>query len=354
MRHGLTGQRLGDLAHGRDNNFNLIRFLAASLVILSHAYSLALGPGAEEPLHFLLKGDDLGRLCVFTFFAISGFFIAASFERKKSLGDFVKARVLRIWPGLFVMLATMLPLTLALTDHSWRGVDLAWREAVDNLLMFTGFVAEAPAPAEFFSGNPVAGPFNGSLWTLRHEVLAYILVAVLGSLGLLQRPRLALAGLFLAICAYYVMPRLTGRIIPVTFSYVGLPFFFGATFYIWRDKVILHGGIVLALLALAALLWPTPLFFPALIALLAYGVLWLGYAPSGRLREFNRLGDYSYGIYIYAFPIQQMLAWSGWRDPLPQAGMAFLLSLGCAVLSWHFVEEPAMRLRRRRALALSR
>lgn len=341
----LQGPLLADLARGRDNHFNLLRFLAAAGVIWSHSFPIAFGPGTPEPLEYLLKGDNLGRLCVFVFFIVSGFFISASFDRAANLRDYAVARLLRIWPGLAVMLAIMLTLVGLFSATPGARLDWAWREAADALLMVTDFTTRLPPEPVVFAQNPLAGAFNGSLWTLRHEVFAYIGVALIGSLGLLRKPLAAAALLIAAIAGYYAVPMATGRSWIVAFSYVGLPFAFGAFFYVWRARIVMHGALVLALALPAILLWPTPFFFPVFIAWLSYTVIWLGHLPLAPLKGFNRFGDYSYGIYIYAFPIQQLLVQSGVISPGPQSLVAFILSLCAAILSWRYVEQPALKLR---------
>ena len=96
-------RRLGEVAQGRDNNFNLIRLCAATAVLVSHAWPLTRGPGTVEPLQ-RLTGHSLGTLAVYVFFAVSGFFVSASFARRASAADFLAARALRLFPALTVSL----------------------------------------------------------------------------------------------------------------------------------------------------------------------------------------------------------------------------------------------------------
>ncbi len=97
------GQWLGDVCGGRDNNFNLVRIAAAAAVLVSHAFPIALGTGATEPLQPLI-GRSLGWVAVSVFFAISGFLIARSFDRKMRLIDWIVARIMRLFPALLVVL----------------------------------------------------------------------------------------------------------------------------------------------------------------------------------------------------------------------------------------------------------
>ena len=91
-------------SEGRDNNFNLLRILAAGGVLVSHAFTLSLGSDEYEPFHQWLGGKSLGSISVLVFFAFSGFFIPRSFARRKSLWGFVSARVFRIFPALAIVL----------------------------------------------------------------------------------------------------------------------------------------------------------------------------------------------------------------------------------------------------------
>ena len=98
------GLSFGDRAAGRDNNFNLIRMIAASGVLVSHAWPITYGGGVVEPLESELHGITLGTVCVYIFFAISGFFITKSFDRSVGIGRFLLARALRLFPALIVVL----------------------------------------------------------------------------------------------------------------------------------------------------------------------------------------------------------------------------------------------------------
>ncbi|HET7409345.1 MAG TPA: acyltransferase family protein, partial [Paracoccaceae bacterium] len=139
MRAPLTLGRLGDLAKGRDNNFNLLRMLAATGVLVSHAYPISRGPGVEQPLESILGGIALGTICVYVFFAISGFFIAQSFERSATLGGFLRARALRLFPALALVLCTTvlvagLWLTAAPARIYWAAVP---EYLVHNITLFS-------------------------------------------------------------------------------------------------------------------------------------------------------------------------------------------------------------------------
>lgn len=335
--------RIADRAGGRDNNFNLLRMLAATGVLVSHAYPISLGPGTPEPLSNLLGGITLGTVCVMVFFSISGFFITRSFEQKHSLTAFLRARALRLFPALAVVLAVTVAVSAVfLTDAPPQAFwPAAGEYLLRNLLLF---FPKYPLPG-VFEANPYGPVINGSLWTLSYEVLCYLGVVICGVLGLLGR-RVAFAavlGLLLTLYAITEALPLHNRIENLT--HLGLPFAVGMSFWVWRAIIPLSWPLAGAALLAAVLLRPTPLFGFALTLTLTYGVFVLGYARIRFLDGYTRVGDYSYGTYVYAFPLQQLAASLGVMSPLANMALSFPVVLLCAVVSWMFVEAPALRLR---------
>lgn len=338
----MSMRTLSQVATGRDNNFNLLRVLAASGVIFSHAYPLGLGIGTPEPLEDLLPGVTLGHFCVLVFFATSGFFITASFERRRGLGDFLAARVLRIVPALLIMACTLYPLVGLLSpvgEGFWQVLPL---KIAATLSLFADAKVALPG---VFADLPYPRALNGSLWSLRFEVLCYAAVVLAGLLGVFRtRPAMLLILLLCLLAEPLIAEREVHPYVSLL-SHVGLPFACGAGAYVFRDRLPLDWRLLAGLVIGTFLLRSTAAFFPVLALTITYGVLWAGYLEVPGLRLYNRLGDYSYGVYIYAFPIQQLLAGSGVTQPLQNAVLALLLSTCCAVLSWHLVERPSLVLR---------
>ena len=116
----------------------------------------------------------------------------------------------------------------------------------------------------------------------------------------------------------------------------------------------LPGRLLIAAVLVAAA-WAvrsTPFYDAILVLALSYGTLLLALRPGGPIRAYNRLGDYSYGIYVYAFPVQGLMVWAfGPQTPLMNILTAFALTLLCAVVSWHLIERPALRYVRQQARA---
>jgi peptidoglycan/LPS O-acetylase OafA/YrhL len=181
----VTTFRLGDLAHGRDNNFQLIRLVAASFVVLFHSFALT-GRWTQEPLWRVMPETNFGALGVKIFFVVSGFLVTRSWLSRRAVGPFVAARVLRIYPALVA--ATLLTILLAGISSSlaWpqfladpQTIDYAWRVAL-------GWEVVYRLPGAFPT-NPFPHDVNGSLWTLPIELRLYVASAGAGFLGILAR-----------------------------------------------------------------------------------------------------------------------------------------------------------------------
>ena len=343
---GGSAPTLADACPGRDNNLNLVRVLAATAVLVSHAFPVTRGPGAIEPLQ-TLTGHSLGWLAVAVFFVISGFLIARSYDRRISAWHWLTARVLRLYPGLLVvLLVTVLvlgPVFTILPAHDYWSAAETWTYVPRNLALG---VLQYALPGVFLD-VPMTGILNGSLWTLLYEVTCYAGVFVAGIFGALRLPRRFAVGLVaVAVLSYLVIERglhfgLAGRAEPLVL--LAYPFVLGMSAYVWRDRLRLDWRLgVLAWAATVAACF-TPAFTIVYMAAIAYTTLLLGYRLKGPVLGYNRLGDYSYGIYIYAFPLQQLAehVWPG-QSWLTNVALAFPATLLCAVLSWHLVEQRAL------------
>lgn len=332
---------LGQVAVSRDNNLNLIRMIAAFAVLVSHAWPIALGPQAVQPLK-ALTGQTLGTLSVWVFFAISGYLITLSFVRTDDVPRFVLARARRLIPGLIVSvifvafvigpIVTTLPLAAYLSDPATGS--FLWR----NVLM--------AMPQFHLPGVFETQPYTdvvGSIWTLFYEVLCYVGVLIVGMMGLLHKRRAMAVGVVIYAVAWLSMtgtglhPKLTAL------HQLSLPFIIGMAFYLWRDRVPLHGAIAMLGFLPAILLHDTVCAVPAFVIAISYATFWLAYVPGGIIRAYNKVGDYSYGLYIYAFPLQGLAVWLvPGQGPWLNIAIATPLTLICAVASWHVVERPAM------------
>lgn len=213
----------------------------------------------------------------------------------------------------------------------------------------TALYPDATLPGVFVS-NPTPYEIDAALWTLRYEVVCYIGLAVLGLLGLLRRSPIMACLMLLVVLAYLLITFATGlrEIAAINhLTHFGMSFFIGVVFFLYRDKVKLNLGGMAVLIGLAvSCYWLFGMKAELLlIVATAYVCFWLAYVPSGFVRRYNKLGDYSYGVYIYHYPVQQVLMYL--NDGFSVAGLYLSMLpfvLICAVASWTFVERPALAL----------
>lgn len=331
----------------RANNFDALRFWAAMAVLWSHAFSVTVGQAYWEPLNAASGGQTtMGTVAVSVFFVISGYLITQSFERSRSAWRFAKARILRLVPAFWIVLlllglavgpiVTRLPLTEYFSDPQ------LWRYIVLNG-SFLGYTGELPG---VFVDNPLDAA-NGSLWTLRFEAECYVLVFVLGILGLLNR-YVTLAffcgGLaYLAIDGPYLIADFGSWNHRVNLA---TSFLAGAVIYHWQPRLDGAAAGICAAVSLLALLLGG--FWLAVPTVFAYLVIYLALGPL-RMPDMARYGDLSYGIYIYAWPVKQLVIHYGLATTwYGVAGFATAITLGLAFLSWHLVEKRALACKDRR------
>lgn len=371
VRRSATFVPLAKAYTGRANAFGVLRLSFALAVVLAHA--AVLGFNKALPVRV-----DIPGLAVAGFFGISGFLITRS-ARRTSLPRYLWHRAVRIWPGLWVcLLVTALvvaPLVWWADHGTLHGI---WRHrlGVFNYLQANWWGGHRQgAIRDVFAHNPYRRPLiNGSLWTLAYEITCYLLVAVVAAVGILRRARwlvLAAAVLVFGVLVWNrtghpgiwtvgYLPELPllGALSKHWMLWYGFMFLAGAAAELYADRLPMND--LLGVAAVAVVGWSTwrgELFGPGLLAY-EYVILWAAVRLPSTLHWVGRAetsspgrrlltGDYSYGIYIYAFPIQQLAA----RVGIPAAGWWVYLattaaaSIAAAVISWHLVERPALRLK---------
>jgi peptidoglycan/LPS O-acetylase OafA/YrhL len=331
------------------DNFTLLRLALALAVVVSHAASVGTGRHLDEPL-YALTGYTLGEHGVNGFFAVSGFLVAMSWDRRGGVLPFAAARLLRVYPGLIAAtLVTALAIGGAMTTvafGSYLASGATWAMIWQTISVFKS----ASILPGVFEGNPLRWPMS-TVWTLRYELMCYAGLLAYGVLGGFRKPWIALAGAGAAALALVVLGAI-GPIAKGPETSLRLPLIFacGSLAYLYRDRLPLRFGIVagvLAILPLTALAAP-PLYKPALFVGSAYLFLFVAMAPGLSHPRLEPPGDISYGVYLYGWPVQQTLqalfpSASGWAM-LPPA-----LAVTCciAALSWYVVEKPALRLKSR-------
>lgn len=348
-------QTLGSYSDGRDNNFNLVRFTAAMMVLFSHSFVLASGKVSDEPWHVSL-GITPGSLAVDIFFVASGFLVTASLCMRGSASQFIWARALRIYPGLAVaVISTTLVFGLFFSTLNFSDFLVqrdTWRYLVRNivLLLPDGLTWKLPGVFE----NHISGPaINGSLWTLPEEVRMYLMLCaawfLIGVLHGSQRRLISVAALALALVGFVWHFGTRGDDSLTATPRLMAMFFSGSVMYVWRNLIPVSWGLFTSLLAVTLLAsWNRDVFSVVWLFTLPYLVLFFALVPAGPIRAFNKIGDFSYGLYIYAFPVQKIVVYlnpgiTAWGVMLWSSIVTMLL----AVASWYLVEERALRLKDR-------
>ncbi len=351
------GAALSERIDPRHNSINAMRLVLAFAVLFSHSIQLAEGEYAA-PTGFMV---DLSTLAVDGFFALSGYLILGSYLGSRSLRGYLWRRCLRIFPGFWVCLVVSAlvigPLTALfagrLGGYAWTGsesaVSFMWRNA---LLLVRQFEI-----AGGYGGQPV----NGSLHTLFYEFLCYLAVAAAGVLGLyrLRRARIGVLVLgvwLLAIVVALAAPGLVeGHPARSLLLRYGSMFLFGCGAHLFADRVRMHvvgylvalAGFATAVLASGIVGGGRGLIVYTLLAPPAVAYLVLGLGASTRFARIGSKRDLSYGLYVYAWPVQATLLVLGAADWWVGSFIAasLVISLALAFLSWTWIEAPALRLK---------
>jgi peptidoglycan/LPS O-acetylase OafA/YrhL len=283
---------------GHTNNFDALRLAGALTVLAGHQYAIM-----GQPVPVVIGFKHIATVAVYMFFSISGYLIAKSWHNDPNGFRFLARRFLRMAPGWFVLIL------LSLSVHIGLGISQ-------------------------FPNNPLPA-FNGSLWTLEWEILCYV---VLAGVCIFMPLRI---GALLALGALLICWRLS---VFKNGPELGLMFCAGALLYAYPVKR--WGQLAVGL---------APLYFivrsePYLVLLLTVPAVsvWAGVSSWPYVRRIGRFGDFSYGTYIYAFPVQQFGVMLLGKDQpyLPMLSLSIGVTAVFAVLSWHYIERPSIALGR--------
>ena len=345
IRRGTAADLLGP----GGNAIGLLRFALAVLVIVHHTRILG-GFGRDPVLRFAGGQADLGVFAVAGFFVISGFLVTRSAERSTSL-RYLWHRTLRVFPGFWVCLlvATLIfgPI-FWIHDHGGLGGYADVKDAApvgfvtNNLLL----LMNQTTIDHVLSTNPYPATIDGSLWTLAYEFSWYLVVVLIAALGWFRRRWLILGLIaFIVVTSLLSIDPLGG--IPIIgyalSSRFALVFSLGMAAYLWRDRIPLDDRLAVIAGVLFVLTLHYQFFSTVGMAALAYGVMWAAWRLP--FRRFGSRIDLSYGVYIYAFPVQQTLALFGGHALGAPLFLAASLAgtLPLAFLSQVLVERPALR-----------
>lgn len=335
----------------RNNSIGFLRFFFAASVIWSHAFGLT---GDYDPVGSLSHHAlSAGLMAVSGFFVLSGFLITRSYEGVSGFGRFLWHRVLRIFPGFWVCLAVvafvLAPLAFVHEHGSLSGFFAAHPGPVSYVVTNALLTIRQGGIDGLLGGLPYPFAFNGSLWTLAYEFACYLAVGALGVTLVLRRARgvVGVAALCLFLAYALLVWEYGTRGMPVMLDTLSLfvYFGFGAAAYLFRDQIPMRAWIaaVCAVVLVAAL--PTRVGVITAPVCLAYLTMYA--AQKLPIRNFDRRMDLSYGLYIYAFPIQQLLILYGVNrlGLVPYVAAALFVALAFAAASWFAIERPCLALK---------
>jgi len=341
-----TGGRQDCIFEGRDNNFNLLRMLGAITVVIAHGYNVTSGRVVGgEPLESLVYVTGFRALDLF--FIFSGFLVTASLLTRRDSVRFWVSRGLRIFPALIVVsiaiVLTIGPLNTTEPLVAYFQSPETWTYAiVTGLTTYPDF----PLPG-VFANLPVPDAVNVPIWTLRYELILYLALFLAFLLGVLRHARVYALCFALLVAAYVwatFFSDIRDQIVFADhFSHFSISFAFGSLVWIARRKLPLSLVAVAGLWGAVFLARDTAFLELLTIVASGYSYFWLAFVPAGFVRRYNKLGDYSYGLYIIHWPIAQTLyAKAPGLNPLLIGCYSLALSLPLAVLSWHLVEKPCL------------
>lgn len=337
--------------------FDSLRILLSISVVIWHGVHISYGSRYEEHVWHDSVPGALAATVLPVFFALSGFLVMASAVRTQSLRRFLAFRVLRIAPALTteVLLSALVlgPLltSLPLSDYFSSPLFFRYFANVFGLISY-----QLPG---VFTTNP-SPLVNFSLWTIPPELGCYFYMALCIVTGIYLRRRKMMLGMFIVLliigCRKYLSHQHLILAAPGQDN-LFLCFILGNLFYLYREKIVLDWRLfVLALAGGAYCIQNTLLIYLGSL-LLTYCTVYLGLCRIPRLPLMDR-GDYSYGIYLYGFPVQQTVAYlfPASREWYLNALFSLPVIIALAALSWHIIERPSLSLKKvlqgRRAKAI--
>lgn len=331
---------LSDLLKKENNNIDIFRLIAASMVIYGHAYTLSPEAGKSDVIHRVLLHDDYsGSIAVKIFFFLSGLVVTNSLINNGDLIRFVISRVFRIWPALIlssVITAVLLgPLLTQLTIVDYFNSN----DVLRYIYNITSMNIQYTLPGVFVD-NPYPNAVNGSLWTIPFEVFAYVLLFAFFAVGVLRSKKLSVAIFILILIEPFLTYKVMFPWVPQNheIDFLAPCFAFGAILALYKDTVNVRLSHCVGFFVLYYVLSGT-----LYSAYLAYAFIFLSilYLSSRKfMLKIKPKIDLSYGVYLWGFPVQQVMAhYFHSQGVLFNQVSSLLICLSLGFLSWQLCEK---------------
>lgn len=333
------------ITEGHDNFFTPLRLVFASLVVLGHAYAIALRDASLEP--HMLYHYTFSYLAVNLFFIASGFLVTKSMVYRGDTPSFISARVLRIFPALAIhVLFVMFIIGPLATNIAWNDFFSSPDWYLQPLMVLTFFETDMNLPGIFDTNAEQFG--SATLWTLRYEVIAYIGTLAVFSLGFLRKKWMVLAQFVLPSIGWIIGTRFgIFEALPGTIENLfrfGIAYGLGAAIYAYRERLNFGWITLAALITASYLLRKTEVLEVVMNAVLCWVIFRVAYMKAPKWAWLQRIPDLSYGIYIYHWCVLQLLFyWFPQLSVMELFALTFPPTVALAALSWYIVEKPMLR-----------
>ncbi|KGN80722.1 hypothetical protein HW49_05110 [Porphyromonadaceae bacterium COT-184 OH4590] len=336
----------------RNNNFDFLRLLFASFVIITHSYTLS-GEGNSDFLGVFTNSQlQLSKIGVTGFFVISGYLIYQSMERSSNLINYLWKRFLRLFPALFVALiftVLILPFVYESNIPYIKNKDV-WTYIPLNIVLYPQYTISG-----VFENNLYPKIINGSLWTIRYEFLMYIAIALLFRFRKNRNITIAIISFVWLLCimALYILPQ---SVLQINFIFrvknllqLGACFFGGALLSAIglnsNSKHILKMFVSLLIIFIVALKYELSEYLYYIIVPLL--IIFIGLLPLYFIKDISKnIGDLSYGTYLYAFVVQQFIMCLYNLNHIQLMLFTFIITLFLAYISWHIIEKRFIALKK--------
>lgn len=336
---------LGDVSKGRGNNLNIMRFVAATLVIFSHCVPFSLGKGHSDVLSTFSKGEmTFGGLAVSVFFLFGGFLIARSVQNSKTAKAYFTARISRIFPCLFVVVA-LCALVLGPMLTNLSVVEYYTNPETYKYLLNSVFVLVHNLPG-VFTENVYGTAVNGPLWTLPVEFLCYIACFVVYKLGLLDEKKMKWTIPAVVVGYIGVSVVLGGNTLLFAAVRPAVLFYIGMLCYVYKDKIKLSGKIAILCFIGFLLSCVLGILKITVYFLLPYVLIYVAFGTRKKLSSFGSKAEISYGMYLFGSPVQQTVTmlFGGSMNPALNFLIALPIDILLAYILCVLVEHPITRL----------